>query len=155
MKSDYLVDAKYDLEGVDFQSEFNEHTPTVKNQIKKRKTFSKEEREIIWNKCNHRCAYCGSEITLKQMQVDHFIPFSLIQDENTDEMINLMPACRSCNHYKSSLTIEKFRHQIESILNTLNRDNVTYRIGCRYGLISEHPQNIKFYYETLGIDVNR
>lgn len=34
----------------------------------------KVNREQIFLKCNGHCAYCGKEITLKEMQIDHIIP---------------------------------------------------------------------------------
>lgn len=37
----------------------------------KHKPISKRIRELVYAKYNGHCAYCGSEITLKDMQVDH------------------------------------------------------------------------------------
>jgi 5-methylcytosine-specific restriction endonuclease McrA len=34
----------------------------------------KINREEVYNKCSGHCAYCGKEITIKQMQVDHIKP---------------------------------------------------------------------------------
>jgi 5-methylcytosine-specific restriction endonuclease McrA len=36
--------------------------------------LTKEIRELVYNKCGGHCAYCGVEITSKQMQVDHIEP---------------------------------------------------------------------------------
>ena len=113
--------------------------------MNKRKKFSKEEREQVYNMFDGHCAYCGCEITLKQMQADHIMPLELGGD---DEISNLYPTCRSCNHYKHTLTIEKFRAALERMPGVLMRDNVTYRNAVRFGLIA-HPQSpkIKFYFE--------
>ena len=36
--------------------------------------ISKKTREIVYNKYNGHCAYCGCEIEMKDMQVDHIVP---------------------------------------------------------------------------------
>lgn len=36
-----------------------------------RKAISKATRLAVYDKCNHRCAYCGCELEYKDMQVDH------------------------------------------------------------------------------------
>lgn len=111
----------------------------------KRKKFSKSERQQIYDKFNGRCAYCGCEITLQQMQADHIVPLEL---GGADDIFNLYPACRSCNHYKHTLTVEKFRQALERMPNVLMRDNVTYRNAVRFGMI-KHPEKpkVKFYFE--------
>ena len=43
----------------------------------KRKKFTKSERQQIYDMFNGHCAYCGCEITLKQMQADHIEPLEL------------------------------------------------------------------------------
>ena len=45
----------------------------------KRRTLTKREREEVLKKYDGHCAYCGAEITLKQMQVDHLIPMELYE----------------------------------------------------------------------------
>ena len=37
----------------------------------KHKKISKQQREAVFNKYGGRCAYCGCELTLRTMQVDH------------------------------------------------------------------------------------
>ena len=36
--------------------------------------MKKEDRIKVWVKYVHHCAYCGKEIKLEDMQVDHFVP---------------------------------------------------------------------------------
>ncbi len=36
--------------------------------------MTKQIREQVYQKYNGRCAYCGHEIAIKDMQVDHIIP---------------------------------------------------------------------------------
>ncbi|WP_347293106.1 HNH endonuclease signature motif containing protein, partial [uncultured Alistipes sp.] len=75
----------------------------------KRKPISTAERKRVYEKFGGKCAYCGQPITYKEMQVEHMEPLAL---GGADSMENYMPACRICNHYKHTLTVEKFREQI-------------------------------------------
>lgn len=109
-----------------------------------RRKLSKDERATIYNLYGGHCAYCGQEITIDQMQVDHIKAFSLGGEDSID---NLLPACRSCNHYKHSLSLEAFREQIERLPEVLNQNSVSYRIAVRYGLIEPKEKDVVFYCE--------
>lgn len=113
--------------------------------MKERRKLTAAERQQIYEKFGGRCAYCGCEITIKYMQADHVVPLHL---SGADDISNLYPACRSCNHYKSTLTVEKFRAVIERAPSVLMRDSATYRSIARFGLI-QHPANprVRFYFE--------
>ncbi len=120
----------------------------------KRRKLSKTEREAVYEKCNHHCAYCGKEIPISQMQVDHFTPMEFydrykVQGIDLDTMDNYMPACRSCNHYKSSLTLEKFRKAVERWPEVLERDSVTFRNAVRFSMVEPKPHKVVFYFEQL------
>lgn len=60
-----------------------------------RRRISKEERQEVYRKCHGHCAYCGTEIEYKDMQVDHVKPLRIGGKDSID---NILPACRSCNH---------------------------------------------------------
>lgn len=79
--------------------------------------ISKKIREEVYRKYDGHCAYCGREIAYKDMQVDHFLPLRAwgIEDAGTDDISNLMPSCRMCNHYKRAHTLETFRRYIAEI----------------------------------------
>ncbi len=60
------------------------------------------------------------------MQVDHAIPMEFYNayravGKDLNALSNLLPACRSCNNYKSSYTMEKFRKAIERMPEVLQR----------------------------------
>ena len=82
---------------------------------------------------------------LLSMQADHVVPLHL---GGADEISNLCPACRACNHYKSTFTVEKFREMIQRAPAALMKSNATYRSIARFGLI-RHPENpeVRFYFE--------
>lgn len=125
----------------------------MKSILSKRRKLTKEEREKVYDKCGGKCAYCGCEINnIGSMQVDHVIPMIFYesyqtQGVNIDSLENMLPACKSCNNYKSSLTLEKFRAAIERLTFVLQRDSVTYRNAVRFGLIEPKPHKVVFYFE--------
>ena len=41
-----------------------------------RKPISKAMRQQVYDKYHGHCAYCGREITMKEMQVDHIVPIA-------------------------------------------------------------------------------
>ena len=110
--------------------------------------FSKKIREEVYQKYNGHCAYCGREIEYKDMQVDHFIAKAVINDEHTNDMSNLMPSCRMCNHYKRAHSLETFRRYIQEIPKKL-KTNYIYKVGIVYGNVIENVKPIQFYFETV------
>jgi 5-methylcytosine-specific restriction endonuclease McrA len=115
----------------------------------KRRKSTKAERQTVYDKCAGHCAYCGCEITIKQMQVDHVIPIGGWKICGSDTLDNMLPACRSCNHYKSRSDLETFRKMLEDQPHVLSRDSVTYQIAVRYGLVEPKPHKVVFYFEKL------
>lgn len=120
-------------------------------EIKRRK-LSAAERMQVYDKCNHRCAYCGCDIEYKAMQVDHARPLRI---GGADELSNMLPACRSCNHYKSTLDVEGYRKYIEGIPKRLDRDSIPYNVGKRFGIVQEVKKPIVFWFEELRIGVEK
>jgi uncharacterized protein (TIGR02646 family) len=112
--------------------------------------ISKKTRLAVYEKYDGHCAYCGREIRYEDMQVDHFKPQRAwnAQDCGTDDIENLMPSCRMCNHYKRAHSLDVFRQYIASIPAKL-RKNYIYKIGVIYGNVLENPKEIKFYFEKV------
>jgi hypothetical protein len=113
--------------------------------------ISKKTRETVYHKYNGHCAYCGRAIAYKDMQVDHLRPRRAYnaEDAGTDDISNLMPSCRMCNHYKRANTLETFRRYIQEIPKKL-RENYIYKVGLVYGNVVEHEQPIVFYFEDAA-----
>lgn len=109
---------------------------------------NKQRRMRVWQKYDGHCAYCGRPIKYEQMQVDHFIPKNGWHESGSDDFSNLMPACRSCNHYKRAHSLETFRRYIEEIPKKL-RENYIYKIGVIYGNVIENEKKIEFYFEKV------
>lgn len=98
-----------------------------------RKAISKATRLAVYDKCNHRCAYCGCELDYKDMQVDHI------------EAVYL----NACNFYKSTFTLEEFRKRLSTTLFNNLEKNFNYKLLKKYGLIKEDIKPVKFYFEKL------
>jgi 5-methylcytosine-specific restriction endonuclease McrA len=119
-------------------------------------------RKQVWRKCDGNCAYCGKPVDFKGpkgFQVDHLSPtYWNWKDEEfegkelkrgTDDIDNLMPACKRCNKWKSSLTLDKFRDAIRHQNDVLIRDNTGYKLLVDYGIIKHLPWDGKFYFERM------
>lgn len=117
--------------------------------------MAKPNRQAVLDKYNGHCAYCGCELTLKTMQVDHLIPqrscsgkaFTVEGFKSVNGEDNYMPSCRSCNNYKSGNPLETFRSSVANQINILRRDRPTFRLAERFGLIECKPKEIIFYFE--------
>jgi 5-methylcytosine-specific restriction endonuclease McrA len=112
----------------------------------KRKRINEKQRRKLYDKYNGKCAYCGHDARYEDMQLDHVKP---ICHGGIDDISNMLPACRSCNHRKGSESLESFRQSVERFLTVLKRDSVTYRNAVRYGLVTPTPRRIVFYFEKL------
>lgn len=108
-----------------------------------------DRRQKVYNKYNGHCAYCGREITIKEMQVDHIIPKIFFSDNGKDvreDIYNLNPTCRRCNHYKRAGSLEYFR----SLLITLHErimQNYICKVALDYGIINITKFDGTFYFE--------
>jgi len=138
-----------------------------------------KERELIKNKFNGRCAYCG-EVLKKGWHIDHIIPVRrnpkppkynlpqfvldstpptnetpepepplMINPEN-DTLDNKFPSCPSCNINKHQESIEGFRGYIKQYVQSLNEYSTQYKIAKKYGLIEETNKPVVFYFEKLN-----
>ena len=95
------------------------------------------KRKQIHEKYNGRCAYCGTEITIKEMQIDHIHPK---RSGGTDDFLNLNPSCKYCNNYKSGCFLETFRSFVKQMLNEkheyLFKSKTKMEIGIRMGAVT-------------------
>ena len=118
--------------------------------------MSKVQRTDIYRKYGGRCAYCGRIIALEDMQIDHLVPKNrtlsdadlreLGKQRGSDDIDNLMPACRPCNYRKGALSLEDFRNALQRGQICCRRD-FTYRMMVQYGLVVEMPAEVVFYFE--------
>ena len=128
--------------------------------------MKKQEREIVYNKYNGKCAYCGCELE-KGWHVDHINPIRRNETDYSIERINRYmatpitrgennvsnynPACRQCNIWKSTYSIEQFRNEVSEQINRLNTYSANYRNAKRFGLVKEIIIPVVFYFENVEI----
>ena len=125
--------------------------------MSKHKPIPKKIRVALYDKYNHRCAYCGCDLEYKDMQIDHIKSVyantdfkRVITNEEMYSVDNLLPTCRQCNFYKSSMDLEVFRKRLSNTLMENLQKTFQYRLALKYGLIEEHITPIKFYFEMLN-----
>jgi len=126
--------------------------------------MKKSERQLIFDKYNGRCAYCGYELT-KGWHIDHIEPivrdFDWDKDKGrykatkncrkpeNDVFENYNPSCASCNIQKNSFTLEEFRKNIKHFIYSLNHYSTQYKFAKRYGLVYENNIQVEFYFEKI------
>ena len=124
-----------------------------------RKNISPLVRGNVWAKYNGRCAYCGCDIELEEMQVDHFKAH--MGGGGDDSLDNYYPACEVCNRVKSNSSIDGFKERIRHC-GEIHRNRKkpimadSDKIAIKYDLTKEDHE-IKFFYETYNpkIDVKK
>lgn len=129
--------------------------------------MKQSDRNIIFNKYNGKCAYCGYEL-VKGWHVDHVEPIvrdsqwnkekgrheqtgSCRKPEN-ENLDNYNPACASCNIQKNSYSVEQFRYNIKQFVISLNQYSTQYKFAKRYGLVSETNNEVIFHFEKAHYD---
>lgn len=121
----------------------------------KHKRIPKRQREEVFNKYGGRCAYCGCELTLRTMQVDHIkaVYTSSLENDNVetqdDSFDNLNPSCRQCNFYKGTLDIEQFRKKIMTTLYETCQNTFQAKLAKKLGMLTV-KQFDKFYFERIN-----
>jgi hypothetical protein len=110
----------------------------------------KEERAFIHGLYGGRCAYCGTEIQIQEMQVDHYLPLRRRKKNGLerDSVENKKPACRSCNHYKRGLLPENFRKVLKKLHLRL-AELYHVRVARSYGLVKIKKFDGIFYFERV------
>lgn len=116
----------------------------------------KVNREVVFDKYNGRCAYCGCKLNIG-WHIDHIEPIIRNIKDNSCEkpynhnIENMNPACPSCNIQKNSYTLEQFRTNIKQFVNSLNQYSTQYKFAKKYGLLIETNKDVVFYFETLKL----
>jgi hypothetical protein len=89
------------------------------------------------------------------MQVDHIRPKAdyyygdsrEIPEYPPDDIRNLNPACRSCNNWKNTHSLEGFRHEISMQVERARMYSRNFKTAERFGLVLEVKKPVVFYFE--------
>lgn len=121
--------------------------------------LTKGQRNEVLKRFEERCAYCGAPLTNETMHVDHKNPMfrndtdhqvqSMGRIRGSNDFSNLYPACRRCNLWKSTLTVEGFRDHITKSLQRLLRDTPNFKLALDFGLIELNDKyKVMFWFEN-------
>ena len=115
----------------------------------------------VFEKYDCKCAYCGVEITIDKMHIDHINPkyrgwnqseldrYGLVKGRDT--LDNYNPSCASCNISKSTFTIEKWREQIKLKVERIRKESTNFRLLERFNIIEVKDIDVKFYFEEREV----
>ena len=84
----------------------------------------------MFERLTDKCFYCGKLLDSGKVNLDHFVPWSFIKDDN---LWNLVLACPTCNRSKNDkLPDEKYlellvKRNYELQIHVEHRDLVNYR----------------------------
>jgi 5-methylcytosine-specific restriction endonuclease McrA len=120
------------------------------------KDITKSKKEIVYNKYNGRCAYCGIEINYNNFNIDHINPIRrdikgkdrLNGIYGNNNIHNLNPSCVSCNCSKWSYSLEEWRNIISNKYNKLIEKEPSFHLLIRFNIVKINKKEVKFYFET-------
>ena len=129
--------------------------------------MNKKTRELIKNKYDNKCAYCGCELN-GAFHVDEIEPIRRNHKWNSEKRRNEIdkdnpmmhperlhidnqnPSCASCNINKHSESLEGFRNSIKGYMKHLNEKSTQYKIAKRYNLVTETNESVIFHFEKFN-----
>lgn len=125
--------------------------------------LTKAQRELVKNKFDGRCAYCGIDLPEKGWCADHVIAIrrrgkkGKCLKPHLDNIDNMYPSCRPCNNFKHTFTIERFRHELEQQIERARLYSVNFRMAEKFGMIKLRQRKLKvvFYFEKYNRKVNK
>ena len=129
--------------------------------------MNKKTRQLVHDKCDGNCAYCGDTLG-KRWTVDHVISqrnfiltiknkfkvpsfLTHLTELDVNHIDNLLPACQSCNNYKSAEDIETFRSELGKLVERLQKYSTQFKIATRFGLVRKDTKDIVFYFEKIKL----
>lgn len=119
----------------------------------------KINRQVVYDKYDGHCAYCGSELSsIKDMQIDHIRSkrnFYVghrrdIPDYAVDDIRNLNPACRTCNNFKTAMDLEEFRRELSQQVSRARKYSINFRMAEKFGQLIATEKPIIFYFEIIN-----
>ena len=97
-------------------------TQTLPDPNHRRRMFTTQERNLVYNRTEGHCGICGRFIPLEEYTIDHIIPLS---KGGTNDLSNLQPCCSFCNKAKDDSVGDDFYSRIVRIF--------LYQAKLRYG----------------------
>lgn len=120
-------------------------------------SISNSIRRAVENKYDGLCGYCGVKLAEypnldqcpEQYCIDHIVPKA---SGGTDNIDNLMPACRTCNSKKGPRSLEKFRHRLAwlDLCGVIFSPTQTEALKYLGFEIPTPEKDYKFFFENYG-----
>ena len=110
------------------------------------------DRDKIKQMFGGRCAYCGNKLQ-KTFHIDHVKPIfrgviqTNLSNRGGDTVDNMFPSCPRCNQWKSTMSIEQFRTEIQKKFEWLRKTSAGFRMAEDFGLIVDTGRSVEFYFE--------
>lgn len=108
-------------------------------------------REFVLKKYNNHCAYCGVDLSINTLHIDHIQPKAM---NGIDNIENMNPSCKECNNYKGPLDIEMFRKCTANMMNKklhyLFKSKTKMQLAINLGIIIINKWDEQFYFEKLN-----
>lgn len=115
--------------------------------------MGKINRQEAFDLYDGHCGYCGCKLeSIKNMQVDHIQPRWMEQADPNRES-NLMPTCRTCNHYKRGDDLEGFRRKMVSLHERVCSHYIG-KVALKFGIVEINPFDGNFYFERVKNNTN-
>ncbi len=87
----------------------------------KRRSLNKFREDIYKEEEEVRCFYCEKVVSKRDVEIDHFVPWSFVKD---DKIWNLVPSCKKCNGNKSDkIMSEKYLEKLIARNNEKSYNN--------------------------------
>lgn len=100
-----------------------------KKSVVKRKSFSPNERKIIYKKTKALCYLCGEFVDFDSFEVEHKVPLS---KGGTNNLNNLFCSCHCCNSIEQDIYPKDFMEKISQIfmyqMRIRNRNSLKWKI---------------------------
>lgn len=115
-------------------------------------SYKPKPRDLILQKYNGRCAYCGVELS-KNWHIDHIEPLRRGEKpyrRELDNIENYNPCCAACNISKSTFTLDQWRRELYLKYDRLYRDSSQFRLLVRFRIIDTIGFDGLFYFEKYG-----
>ncbi len=110
------------------------------------KEHKKIEKKYIHERDKGVCYFCGKELPLKKVTLDHYLPKS---KGGPDDTFNLVLCCKSCNKLKKSSIPEDYEQiMIQNLKKAVEDRKITSK---RLGI--KHEELIKIVYAVHRLEI--
>lgn len=113
-------------------------------------------RRKIYDKTRGHCAYCGVKLDQSTWHIDHVA--AIYRDRSdiggNDDFDNKLPACKRCNLWKKTYSVEQFRKEISMQYGRLLRDSASFRLAHDFGLVTQNNADVVFYFELHNAELS-